>query len=168
MSDTKHIIRLVERLQGKSPSGFAIAFHIRFTTPDFLFQTYPKAWIDIYSEQGMVMHDPIVRWGFANTQAVRWSDLEGSDALGVLEKSKPYGMNYGVAFAIDTGGSRTVAGCARPDREFTDAEIADIQADVADLHKLTASKDGMTDALRRELKQMSIRFTHHPKSDSSA
>lgn len=160
------IKRLISEMSAKSPSGFAVAFHIRFTTPDFLFQTYPKDWIDLYSQKGMVMVDPIVRWGFANTGTIRWSELQDLDSEGILKMSAGYGLSFGFACATEEGGSRSVAGFARNDRDFTDDEIAGLQANVIELHRATASTDGMSDELRDILKQMSIQYTHPgtPKS----
>lgn len=160
MDAAQEIRRIMERLSEQSPSGFAIAFHIRYTTPDFLFQTYSKSWIDIYSQQGFVMHDPIVAWGFANTGTVRWSDLAKDDPMGVLEQAAPYGLRFGFAWAVDRDGHRSVAGFARPDREFTDAEIAAISHDVTILHAQTARGDALSPETREELKQMSVAFTH--------
>ena len=108
----------------------------------------------------MVMKDPIVRWGFGQTGAIRWSKLEQDDEFGVIAQSRDFGMNYGIASAIEDGGSRSVAGFARSDREFTDAEIATLGESLAELHALTANKDGMSDALRDYLQEMSVKFTH--------
>ncbi|MFT5743001.1 MAG: LuxR family transcriptional regulator [Paracoccaceae bacterium] len=160
MEKKDEIVRILTDLQAASPSGFAIAFHIRFTTPDFLFQTYPKAWIDRYSEQGMVMKDPIVRWGFSEVGAIRWSELEETDEAGIIAQSQNFGMNFGIASAIDENGSRSVAGFARHDREFTDDEIAYLESALAELHHLTAHKDGMSAELRNYLQELSVRFTH--------
>lgn len=157
MDNSTNIRYILTRLETLCPSGFAIAFHIRYARPDFLFQTYSKTWIDIYSQSGMVMHDPIVRWGFENTGTKRWSELD--DPMGILEQSKPHGLVYGFACAVENGGSRSVAGCARADREFTDAEIAAIAADVQILHDETA-RQGLSEEAREELRLMSVRFTH--------
>jgi len=158
MEPAEKIRDIIIALEAQSPAGFAIAFHIRFTRPDFLFQTYSKTWTDIYSQSGFVMHDPIVRWGFENTGAIRWSMLD--DPVGVLEKARPHGLVYGFACAVENGGTRSVAGFARADREFTDAEIAAIAAQVATLHDETAKAGAMSAETREELRQMSIRFTH--------
>jgi len=158
MEPAEKIRDIIIALEAQSPAGFAIAFHIRFTRPDFLFQTYSKTWTDIYSQSGFVMHDPIVRWGFENTGAIRWSMLD--DPVGVLEKARPHGLVYGFACAVENGGTRSVAGFARADREFTDAEIAAIAAQVATLHDETAKAGALSAETREELRQMSIRFTH--------
>ena len=75
MNKKESIAALLHSLDQRSPSGFAIALHIRFTPPTYLFQSYPKPWLDHYSQAGLVMHDPIVRWGLQNVGRLRWSDL---------------------------------------------------------------------------------------------
>mgnify|MGYP000654313970 CR=1 FL=1 len=160
MSGTSKIKDLLSDAEKLAPSGFAFAFHIRMTTPDFLFQTYPKAWIDTYSEKGYVMVDPIVRWGFTEIGHIRWSSLSEMDDQNILEQSRAYGMNFGVAIATETGNSRSFAGFARPDREYDDAETSKLIGYVQSLHDLTASKNGMEADLRDELQRLSIEMTH--------
>jgi LuxR family transcriptional regulator len=61
LSATQTEIRAVlSDLMTLAPTGYAAALHINFTTPAFLFQTYPTDWLAIYSQQGMVMKDPTV------------------------------------------------------------------------------------------------------------
>lgn len=160
MDAAEKIRQIIIALEAQSPAGFAIAFHIRFTRPDFLFQTYSKTWTDIYSQSGMVMHDPIVRWGFENTGTIRWTELACDDPMGILEQARPHGLVYGFACAVENGGTRSVAGFARADREFTDAEIAGIATEVANLHDETAKAGALSPETREELRQMSVRFTH--------
>jgi LuxR family transcriptional regulator len=61
----------LETVKEMSPAGSAIAFHVKLTSPEFLFQTYPKVWTEIYSEKGYLMVDRIVGWGFANIGSIR-------------------------------------------------------------------------------------------------
>jgi LuxR family transcriptional regulator len=160
MADIRKIKVLLESVENLAPSGFAIAFHIRLTSPDFLFQTYPKDWTDIYSEKGYVMQDPIVRWGFTETGSIRWTLLAEMDDHNILEQSLAFGMKYGVAIATDTSRSRSFAGFSRPDREYTDAEIDQLSQCVQALHDMTASQDGMDESWRTELHQLSVKMTH--------
>ncbi len=160
MADISKITSILETVEDMSPSGFAIAFHIRMTASEFQFQTYPKDWMKTYSEKGYVMVDPIVAWGFSNNGAIRWSELAELDTHNIFEQSKTYGLNYGVAIGVEHDETRSVAGFARPDREHTDAEIAELTGHVSALHRLTASKNGMSEELRNELHQLSIRMTH--------
>jgi LuxR family transcriptional regulator len=143
----------------ESPAGFATALHITYATPAFLFQNYPAGWLEEYTSLGLHLQDPNVAWGFTNTGAIRWSDLEAQDPAGVIARARTYGMKYGVAWAVlrDT---RTVAGFSRADREFTDDEIAHLGELLSQLHDETAGETGLSDADRETLKGMSIRLTH--------
>ncbi|MCH2076966.1 MAG: autoinducer binding domain-containing protein [Rhodobacteraceae bacterium] len=127
-----------------SPSGYAVGLHVRFTSPTYLFQTYPPAWNEYYSSQGLVMRDPAVAWGFSNDGVVRWSALADQDPGGVFEKAAEHGLAYGVGAAVLSEGSRTLAGFARSDREFTDEEMALLHEVVAAMHALTADEDAMS------------------------
>jgi len=164
MDNKVRIKAQLEALENFAPAGFAIAFHIRLTSPDFLFQTYPKRWTDIYSEKGYVMVDPIVRWGFSNIGAIRWSALGDLDDHNIMKQSLAYDMAYGVAIATETEGSRSVAGFSRADREYSDAEIDLLTVNVQQLHALTETRDGMPKALRDELHKLSIVMTHNSTS----
>ncbi|PVA08025.1 autoinducer binding domain-containing protein [Thalassorhabdomicrobium marinisediminis] len=160
MPELSKIKSHLETMEAMSPSGFAIAFHIRLTSPDFLFQTYPKAWTDTYSEKGYVMVDPIVRWGLSETGSKRWSSLKHLDDHDIFAQSQEHEMGFGVAISTETDGSRSVAGFARNDREFTDEEIEELSRCVKHLHDLTASKTGMSDDLRARLHDLSVKMTH--------
>ncbi|WP_420858646.1 autoinducer binding domain-containing protein [Marivivens marinus] len=160
MDTTAEIRRILTTMQDIAPAGFAIAFHIQFTTPAFLFQTYPKDWINMYNKRGMVMQDPIVGYGFENNATTRWSNLADNDPAGVLPEASKYGLVYGMACGIEEGGSRSVAGFSRSDRELTDAEIDQLYSLVKELHSMTAEAKSVSPEVRDELRNMSISFTH--------
>ncbi len=127
----------VKALMALAPAGFAMAFHVRYTRPAFLIQSYPTDWIEIYSARGYVMTDPTVRWGFENEGSVRWSELAGQDAEGVFAEAAQHGLTYGLSHAIDAGHSRSMASFARGDREFDDTEIAEIADRMDAIHNAT-------------------------------
>jgi LuxR family transcriptional regulator len=143
-----------------APTGYAAALHINFTTPDFLFQTYPADWLAIYSQKGFVMQDPKVLWGFENLGTVRWSDLTRNDHAGVMKEATKFGMKYGLTVAVEQGGSRSIASLSRKDREFTDVELALATEMISNLHNLTAQARTLTSETREILRQQSIQFTH--------
>jgi LuxR family transcriptional regulator len=143
-----------------APTGYAAALHINFTTPDFLFQTYPADWLAIYSQKGFVMQDPTVLWGFENLGTVRWSDLTRNDHAGVMKEATKFGMKYGLTVAVEQGGSRSIASLSRKDREFTDVELALATEMISNLHNLTAQARTLTSETREILRQQSIQFTH--------
>lgn len=160
MTATNGLSNLLRDIGTKCPAGYAIALHVRFTTPTFLFQTYSKDWMDFYSSNGLVLQDPTVRFGFENTGTRRWSDLTGDDDAGVMEKAAKYGLVYGFVCALDTGGSKSMASFARDDREFTDSEIAKLSDLLSALHDATTGQESLSDEDRATLKQLSISLTH--------
>lgn len=146
----------VASFQANAPSGFALAFHINFTTPRLLFQTYSPEWVRYYSENGLVMSDPTVLWGFENDGTKRWSELADLDSAGVLVTAKNYGMAYGLTCAITLNDTRTIGSFARPDREYSDDEIATLKSEMEALHKATAPVDAMTAEITAKLNEMNV------------
>ncbi|WP_181164405.1 autoinducer binding domain-containing protein [Amaricoccus solimangrovi] len=160
MAHRTSIAGLLRELDRRSPAGFAIALHIRFTAPAYLFQTYPKRWMDHYSEHGMVVNDPTVRWGVQNLGHVRWSDLERIDSAGVLNAAKNHGLMNGATIAIMPDGTRTIASFARADRDYEDFEIEELEDLLSRLHAETAGLPRLSAADRSALRQLSVRLTH--------
>jgi LuxR family transcriptional regulator len=160
MDTPPRIALVLGEMQDQSPAGYAIALHVRFTTPTYLFQTYPESWSDHYSKNGLVMQDPTVAWAFEHTGTIRWRDLASSDAAGVLTAAAGHGLAYGFTLSQDRDNSRSLSSFSRSDRDFTDAEIAAI-VDLADeLHDLTANGASLSAETRDNLRAMSVRFTH--------
>ena len=159
MSDKQfEISETLGRLNFIAPTGYALGFHIQYTTPKFMFQTYPKDWLDYYSSNGLVMSDPMVAWGFENVGAMRWSDLE--DPAGVMKLAAEHGMNHGVVIAAGADDSRSICGFANAEREFSDEEIAQMKAAVTTIHEHTADTAQLDSATVDQLKKMSIMVTH--------
>ncbi len=146
------------QLNRLAPTGYALGMHIEYTTPKFMFQTYPKAWLDYYSSNGLIMSDPMVAWAFQEVGAKRWSDLD--DPAGVMVKAAEFGMKYGLVVSIASDDSRSICGFANADREFSDDEIAEIDAIVVDMHDNTADTAKLDDKTVQQLKRMSIMVTH--------
>ena len=160
MAHRTSIATLLRELDHRSPAGFAIALHIRFTAPAYLFQTYPKRWMDHYSEHGMVVNDPTVHWGVQNLGRIRWSELERMDSAGVLEAAKDFGLMNGVTVALYRGGARSIASFARADRDYDACEMEEIEELLTQLHDTTADLPKLTPTDRRALRELSVRLTH--------
>jgi len=116
------------------------------------FQTYDRAWLDHYTEQAYALRDPMIAWGFSREGASRWSAITIPDPFGILRQAADYGLRFGVVVACGPMRSRTIAGVARADREFEDAEMGHIEDLVRLLHDLTEPPEKLTraqaDALR--------------------
>lgn len=147
-------------LIGLAPSGFAMALHVKFTTPTYLFQTYPKGWIDYYSNNGLVMRDPTVAWGFDNVGVIRWHELANEDTAKIISEASKYGMKFGFIYALERSESRSLTSFTSQISDFTVAQIVDICAIVDRMHDTTLSLTALSEETRAELKRMSIIFTH--------
>lgn len=102
------------------------------------------------------MRDPAVAWGFSNDGVVRWSALADQDPGAVFEKAAEHGLAYGIGAAVSTGGSRTLAGFARTDREFTDEEMTLLHDVVAAMHALTVDESAISAEDRATIADHSI------------
>lgn len=124
----------LEQLQLAAPAGFFIGLHIRFTSPLMIYQTYNQDWVKHYTANGYVLRDPATIWGMANVGAIRWSDPGFPDPHLILPQAAAFGLSYGLTVACGPPSSRSIAGFARPDREFTDRELQSIQQCVKRMH----------------------------------
>ncbi|MGC9370343.1 MAG: autoinducer binding domain-containing protein [Paracoccaceae bacterium] len=151
---------VLDRIAALSPAGYAIALHVQFTTARYVFQTYDSAWAEYYSQHGLVLHDPVVRWGISHEGARRWSDMEAEDTMGVLEAARQHGLAYGVSVANLLDGSRSFGGFARSDRPHTDDEIAELELLLTRLARMTADPDALPEQEREALHALSVVQTH--------
>lgn len=159
MADETDISEIVSELKMIAPAGFAMAFHVRFTTPTFLLQSYPAEWIAHYSQNGLVMQDPTVHWGFENTGAIDWADLLERDTAGVMAQAAEHGLRHGMTYAANRSDSLTVTSFARSDRPFDDAERQRIQDGVDRIHDATLNWESLDPKFSESLKRMSITAT---------
>jgi len=161
MREQEEIQKTLANLKTIAPAGYALAFHIEFTTPTFLFQTYPNAWMKEYSEKGLVMSDPTVHWGFDNEGTTRWSDLAPMDNAGVLQLAASHGLNFGLTCSVSEGTSRSFASFSHADREFDDAEAATLLETITTLHQETAKIRTLSPETTAALQKMAVQFTGH-------
>lgn len=142
---------ILKQLGASAPTGYMAGMHIRFAGPLVQFQTYDQKWIDYYTEQGYALRDPMVAWGFTKEGASRWSEIELPDPFGIFEQAKSFGLTYGVVVACGPLSSRSIVGCGRSDREFSDEEIATIEKLVFKLHEVTDPPESLTNAQKEAL-----------------
>jgi len=144
--------RELRKLDELAPAGYFLGLHIRFTSPLISLTTYNQAWTDHYTDNGYVLRDPMTAWGFAATGSTRWSNEQIPDPFGIFKKAAEFGLRYGVTISFGPISSRTIASLAREDREFTDAEIAEIETLITRLHHMTDPPQELTRAQVEALK----------------
>jgi LuxR family transcriptional regulator, quorum-sensing system regulator SdiA len=154
------VAALLQALDTRSPAGFAVGVHVRFSAPRYMFQCYPNRWMEEYSRAGFAVVDPTIRWGMSNVGSILWRDLEAIDSDGVLERAKDFGIMNGVTMAIVVDASRSIASFARSDRDYEPPEIAELEDIFRELHSATAGLEALSKADRAALKDLAIRLTH--------
>ena len=103
-----------------------------------------------------MLHDPIMRWIYEHSSAIRWSDIDLPDEMGVLAHAAEYGLVHGAAVCVSgdhTHGLRTFGTFARSDREYADDEIEELNTLVNQVHNDFSPPDDLTDA---ELEALSL------------
>lgn len=137
--------------------GFFIAYRVQFLRPEYEFNNLPRAWILKYTQQGLVMHDPVMRWIYGNSGSILWSEVEGEDTFGVLRDAASHDLNFGVAVSmIDPSdpGIRSFGNFCRSDRDFLPEEVKELTGRLELLFAdLEAPKD-MTDAELEALRHL--------------
>ncbi len=139
-----------------APAGFYAALRVGFVVPMAECNTMPQAWIDRYTRMGYLVHDPVVRWVYGNTGAIRWHEIVLPDPQGVMREAAQYGMRFGAAVSCappDEGGHRSYATFARSDRDFTDAEVEQLRDRFTALHLAATPPANLTKA---ELEALSM------------
>lgn len=160
MSNRASIAALLHDMDRFSPAGFAIALHITFSAPRYMFQTYAQRWLDRYNAGGLLLRDPVVQWGMQNLGRTRWSDLEGLDREHVFDEARNFGLMNGAAISVYGDGTRSIGGFARADREYEDAELSEMEDLLRKIHEKTATLQELSESDREALTALSIRLTH--------
>ncbi|KAA9009510.1 LuxR family transcriptional regulator [Histidinibacterium aquaticum] len=116
----------------------------------------PREWVDHYTQNRFMLSDPVIRWVYSQTGAIRWSEIQIEDPQRILLQAKSFGLRYGLAVSVfdnNPEGQRSFGTFARSDREFDDAEIRVLKAYVTRLHNEKAPPTNITQA---ELEALSM------------
>ena len=158
MHTVAKLTKTLTALKERAPAGFALAMHIEFTTPAYVFQTFSAKWADRYSEAGFMLQDPVVHWGIRSVGTTRWSDLAPTSHP-IMAEAAEHGLVYGCGCATNTGGLQSFAGFARADREFTDTEITEIAEEFETLHtQLLEARTG-SETTPEELRFFALKYS---------
>ena len=137
MSKAPVIDLLLNELALAAPAGFAVGLHIRYVSPLIIVNTYPEDWQEVYTAKVYGLRDPTLAWGLSHSGTRRWSQIGLPDPFGLLPEAAQYGLRYGMISSTGPMSSRTIAGAARADREFTDVEMEHIHRIVQRMHDLS-------------------------------
>ncbi len=135
-------------------AGHYLALRVGFAFPVFEQNELPIEWVKIYTSQGFMLHDPLMKWVYTHTGAVRWSAIDIEDPREILRLASTFSLKYGVAVSCvdnDQTGQRSFGTFARSDREFTDEEIHQLSEEILRLHVETKPPTNLTNAEKEVL-----------------
>ena len=125
-------------LRHVAPAGHYAALRLGFFSPEEELNTFPAAWIDHYTVNGLALHDPLMRWIYSGSGARRWSDLGLPDPMGGPVRLLPdSACRYGAVVCVTADEDRprrTFGYFARADRELTDGELRELEATLRAVH----------------------------------
>jgi len=139
----------LQDLDDLAPVGYHVALRIGFAFPLEDVNTFPSQWVSHYSQQRLMLGDPVIHWVYQNTGHIRWSEIEFPDLRRVIPQAQTFGLRFGAAVAFVGSGSqnlRSFGSFARNDREFTDLEMRLLLAYVTRRHAETAPPSNLTAA----------------------
>jgi LuxR family transcriptional regulator len=140
---------MLDDLREIATGGFYLALRVGFHYPVEELNELPADWIGHYTAKGYLMADPVNQWLYANTGAIRWSEIDLSDPRGIMIQARDYGLCYGVAISVfdhNEQGHRSFGQYVRPDREFSNGEIETLHADLRARHSSLAPPTTLTGA----------------------
>ena len=132
-----------------APAGYYIALRLGFAFPVEEINNLPSEWVTHYTQQRFMMFDPVVRWAYANTGMIRWSEIDEGDPRGIMKQAHAFGLRFGAVISVFDGGAdgtRSYGSFSRNDRELTDIEVKILHAYLSRRHAEMAPPTNLTDA----------------------
>ncbi|KEP69716.1 LuxR family transcriptional regulator [Thioclava sp. BHET1] len=132
-----------------APGGYYVALRVGFSSPEDEINCLDQGWIDLYTQLGLYVHDPAMRWVYSNFGAIRWSEIDLPDPIGVISLSRQMKLGFGASVSFSRAediGKRSYAVLFHPDREFEDAELNEALDALRALHHVPQVAPSLTPA----------------------
>lgn len=120
-----------------SPAGFYVAIRVGFSFPEEELNELPQNWVEFYTTHGLVVHDPAMKWVYANIGATRFSEIVLPDPQKVRERAAVYGLKHGAVISVmapSDRGRRSYGLFFREDRDFQETDLRSLHGIVSQLH----------------------------------
>lgn len=138
-----------QQLLDLAPAGCYVGLRVGFSFPAEELNRLPQDWIEFYTRRGFVVHDPVMKWVYANQGTTRWSEMGLDDPWEVLDHAAAHGLRYGAVVSVSNPsdhGKRSYGNFMRADREFSDGEIAELHRIIERLHAALGQRRALTAA----------------------
>lgn len=138
-----------EQIDQIAPAGFYLALRVGFSFPEEELNKLPPNWIEFYTTNGLVVHDPVMKWVYGNTGVLRMAELGLPDPHQIRARSIVFGLTHGAAISVLTPsdrGRRSYGLFFRRDRDFADQDLVALHAIVKQLHSGKTDEPSLTAA----------------------
>lgn len=130
-------------------AGFYLALRVGFSFPEEELNELPPNWVEFYTTNGLVVHDPAMKWVYGNTGAVRMAEITLPDPHQVRARAAIFGLSYGAVISVlapADRGRRSYGLFFRQESEFSDADLTDLTGLVRKLHSGISDEPSLTGA----------------------
>lgn len=130
-------------------AGFYLALRVGFSFPEEELNELPPNWVEFYTTNGLVVHDPAMKWVYGNTGAARMADIKLPDPHAVRERAAIFGLTYGAVISVlaaSDRGRRSYGLFFRRESDFSDADLGKLTAIVKQLHSGVSDEPSLTGA----------------------
>ena len=142
-----HSIRL--QLEQIAPAGFYVALRVGFSFPEEELNQLPANWIEFYTTNGLVVHDPVMKWVYANTGVARMDELGVPDPHQIRARSVVFGLTHGAVISVMSAadrGRRSYGFFFRQDHDFAESDLTSLHDIVKKLHSGKSDEPTLTAA----------------------
>lgn len=141
-----------------SPAGYYVAIRVGFSFPEEEINELPENWVEFYTTHGLVVHDPAMKWVYANTGATRLSAISLPDPHQVRERAAVFGLSHGAVISVMSAGDRGRRSYGlffRDDRDFEETDLRQLHGIVTRLHSGSDGEGALTAAEMQALRMQS-------------
>lgn len=137
------------KLEQIAPAGFYVALRVGFSFPEEELNKLPANWVEFYTTNGLVVHDPAMKWVYANTGVVRMQEIAFPDPHQVRARAEVFGLLHGAVISVMTPadrGRRSYGIFFREDSDFADCDLTALHEIVKRLHVGNTDEPALTAA----------------------
>ncbi|NBZ87665.1 helix-turn-helix transcriptional regulator [Stagnihabitans tardus] len=138
-----------DRIDKIADAGFYLALRVGFSFPEEELNALPANWVEFYTANGLVVHDPALKWVYGNTGATRLSDIALPDPQQIMGRARVFGLQHGAAVSVVTPadrGRRSYGLFYRNADAFSDGDLLALHGMLRELHNGNAAEPGLTAA----------------------
>lgn len=132
-----------------APAGFYVALRVGFSFPEEELNQLPANWVEFYTTNGLVVHDPAMKWVYGNTGVVRMAEIGLPDPHQIRARAMVFGLTHGVAISVMAPadrGRRSYGLFFRQDRDFIEHDLARLHDIVKKMHSGKTDEPSLTAA----------------------